>query len=451
MLQINAMTPRRSLSLRLRVLAAIALVVALGAVGGAIFAGWLTRQTLRDELQAAMAGGGQRIAHALADRRSGPQLAALIETFEGDRHVTAALVGADGRVAAASHTARSAHPAPDWFVALLDPRLPNARFSAGADEIILRPAPADDVGDAWLQFEDALLVLGAVGAAGALLVYVTIGGALRPLQDLSAAFARVGSGDYAARVGEEGPAELIRLAQSFNLMAGDLAAMRRRTRVLEEQFLKLQDEERAELARDLHDEIGPHLFAVNIDAAVLSQSLAAGRTAEAEGLVKAIQAAVGHMQREVRDILARLRPAQLVELGLSAAIGELVRFWRARRADIVFDVDLAVDDADLPETVQDMIYRLVQEALSNAVRHGQPKRIEIVVQSAGAGEIVARVSDDGAARPSGVAEQGFGLLGMRERVEAVGGVLSVGAASPNGWTVLARAPIVARALQPERL
>ena len=111
----------------------------------------------------------------------------------------------------------------------------------------------------------------------------------------------------------------------------------------------LQDEERADLARDLHDEIGPHLFAVNIDAAMLGQSLAAGRQAEAAERVKAIQAAVGHMQRQVRDILSRLRPTQLVELGLDAAIGDLVRFWRARRADISFTVDLAVDEAALSD------------------------------------------------------------------------------------------------------
>jgi len=441
------MALRRPFSLRLRVLAAIALVVALGAVGGALFAGWLTRQTLRDELQAAMAGGTRRIEHAVADPRAGPPLTALVATFEGDRHVAARLAAPDGHTLAASTPAPSAHPPPAWFIALLDPRLPSARFAVAGTSVILSPAPADDVGDAWLQFGDALLVLGAVGAVGALLVYVTIGRALRPLRELTAAFARVGAGDYGARVPEAGPAELVRLARSFNLMAGDLAAMRRRTRVLEEQILKLQDEERAELARDLHDEIGPHLFAVNIDAAMLGQSLAAGRKGEAEGLVKAIQAAVGHMQRQVRDILSRLRPAQLVELGLSAAIGELVRFWRGRRPDIAFDVDLAVGDADLPEAVQEMIYRLVQEGLNNAVRHGQPRRIEIAVRPGAAGEIIARVSDDGAARTGGVVESGFGLLGMRERVEAVGGTLSVGAAPAGGWTVLARAPTLSRVLE----
>jgi two-component system sensor histidine kinase UhpB len=435
------------MSLRLRVLAAIALVVALGAAGGLLFAGWLARQTLREELQAAMDGGRQTVARAFEDLPGGAQgrrdLRQLVSTFDGNRHVAAALIDAGGRQIEASHPSTSAHAAPSWFMALLDPRLRPIDIAApDGSAVVLTAVPQNDAGDAWLQFGDALLVLGLAAVVGTGLVYVTIGRALRPLSALSGALGRVGSGDYDARVAESGPAELVRLARRFNGMAGDLAAMRRRTRLLEEQILKLQDEERAELARDLHDEIGPHLFAVNIDAAMLGQSLAAGRQDEAASRVKAIQAAVGHIQRQVRDILSRLRPAQLVELGLDAAIGELVQFWRSRRPDIVFKVDLAVDEAALPEAVQETVYRIVQEGLSNAVRHGQPTRIEVAIRVGEADEVVVRVADDGVGRRGPVVESGFGLVGMRERVEAVGGSLSIQPGAAGGWSILARAPLV---------
>lgn len=434
------------MSLRLRVLAAIALVVALGAAGGILFAGWLARQTLRDELQAAMDGGRLTVARAFEDLPPGAageaEVSHLISTFDGNRHVTATLAGAGGRTLEASHPPPIAHAAPRWFMALLDPRLSPLRIAApDGQAVVLTPAPANDTADAWLQFGDALLVLGLVSLVGTGLVYVTIGRALRPLRELSGALGRVGSGDYDARVAESGPAELVRLSRRFNLMAGDLADMRRRTRLLEAQILKLQDEERAELARDLHDEIGPHLFAVNIDAAMLGQSLAAGRQAEAAQRVKAIQAAVGHMQRQVRDILSRLRPAQLVELGLDAAIAELVQFWRARRPDIAFAVELAVDEAELPEPVQETVYRVIQEGLSNAVRHGQPGRIDIAVRRGDADEVVVQVSDDGVGPHGQTVEPGFGLVGMRERVEAVGGSLQVRPGAAGGWSILARAPL----------
>jgi two-component system, NarL family, sensor histidine kinase UhpB len=440
------MAVRSPLSLRLRVLAAIALVVVLGAASGTVFAGWLARQTLRDELRAAMTGGAQTVARALdaLPRSDDPQrdLRRLIATFDGNRHVLASLTDAHGAPLAASHPPASLHAAPPWFLALLDPRLETQRIAApGGDAVVLTPAPGNDVGDAWLQFGYAMMVLGLVGLAGAVLVYITIGRALRPLRELSAAFGRVGLGDYGARVDADGPAEVARLAASFNAMAGDLEAMRRRTRVLEEQVLKLQDEERAELARDLHDEIGPHLFAVNIDAAMLGQALAAGRQDEAARQVGAIQAAVGHMQRRVRDILTRLRPAQLVELGLGAAIGELVEFWRSRRPDIDFAVDLAADEALLPDAVQEAIYRIVQEGLSNAVRHGQPGRIEIAVTAGDGGEAVVRVVDDGLGRQGEVGAPGLGLVGMRERIEALGGSLEIRPGAAGGWAILARAPL----------
>jgi two-component system sensor histidine kinase UhpB len=239
-------------------------------------------------------------------------------------------------------------------------------------------------------------------------------------------------------VREEGPSELVRLGRSVNDMAAQLAAMQARTRRLEDQLRTLQDEERADLARDLHDEIGPHLFAVNVDASVAKRLIAEGETAEAQKHLAAVQEAVAHMQRLVRDILGRLRPTQLVELGLKAAIDELVAFWRARHPGVTFNVQAPEDDAWLvAEEVRETVYRVIQEGLNNAVRHGRPSRIDIEVSRAANGEILARVSDDGApsGKPDGV---GFGLRGMRERVAASNGRLSIERGPDGGsWTVAA--------------
>ena len=242
---------------------------------------------------------------------------------------------------------------------------------------------------------------------------------------------------------EAGPSELVRLGRGVNDMAGRLAAMQATTHRLEDQLRTLQDEERADLARDLHDEIGPHLFAVNVDAAMARRLIGEGRTDEALRQVESIQAAVGHTQRLVRDILGRLRPTELIELGLKAAIDELVAFWSARQPGIAFSVRVPDDEAlPLADDIRETVYRVIQEALNNAVRHGRPGRIEVVVSRADGGDIVARVSDDGAAsgKPEGV---GFGLRGMRERVTAAGGRLTIergsgGRGAGGGWTVAAR-------------
>src|SRR5581483_5530216 len=85
----------------------------------------------------------------------------------------------------------------------------------------------------------------------------------------------------------------------------------------------------------------------------------------------------------VRDILGRLRPTHLAELGLSSAVLDLVGFWSARRPDIAFETDLPGEDEHLPEAVQEPLYRLVQESLSNAVRHGSPASVRIAIRRVG--------------------------------------------------------------------
>jgi len=157
----------------------------------------------------------------------------------------------------------------------------------------------------------------------------------------------------------------------------------------------------------------------------------------------AIQQSVAHMQRLVRDILGRLRPTELIDLGLAAAIGELADFWRERHPAIVFDVKVAEDETlALTEAARETLYRVVQESLANAVRHGRPARIEVVVGRDDGGEVFARVADNGVStgKPEG---GGFGLIGMRERVAAAKGTLAIERGA--GWTVTARLPLTAPA------
>jgi two-component system sensor histidine kinase UhpB len=160
--------------------------------------------------------------------------------------------------------------------------------------------------------------------------------------------------------------------------------------------------------------------------------------------VRRTGAAIGHIQRLVRDILGRLRPTRLAELGLSSAVLDLVAFWIARRPDIAFETDLPGEEEDpLPELVQETLYRLVQESLSNAVRHGAPASVRIAIRRAGeAAE--AEVVNDGAADASG-APPGYGLTGMAERVAAAGGTLAAGPAGDGRWRVAARLPLKAAA------
>jgi two-component system sensor histidine kinase UhpB len=444
------------MSLRFRVVAAIAVLLLTGSVVGTALAGWQANQVLREELAAALAGGRQAVAGAYASlpRSDNPSrdLDRLVAAFDGDRHLIATLLDRRKRVELRSRPL-SVRPAPAWFAGLFHPvarplTLPVPGPVGGW--IVLSPLAANDVAAIWAEFMDLTGVLSLSFVVGSGLVWLTVGQALRPLSDLSAAFVLIGSGDYSATVREAGPPELARLGRGVNEMAGRLAAMQAQTRRLEDQLRTLQDEERADLARDLHDEIGPHLFAVNVDAAMARRLIDEGRAVDALKPITAIHDAVRHMQSLVRDILGRLRPTELIEVGLKAAIDELAAFWSARHPGIVFSVRVP-DDGTLAvaDDVRETLYRVIQEGLNNAVRHGRPGRIDVEVARGGDGEILARVTDDGEAggKPDGV---GFGLRGMRERVAAVNGRLTIERGRDGGgWTVAAKLAAFPRGEDPD--
>ncbi len=437
------------MSLQTRIVVLVAAVLLGGVALGFVFSMVQSRHALSAEIQAAMSGGVQTVRSAFEDLpRSDHQeldLDHLVATFDGNRHVAAQRVEA-GVVRRRSIEPVFGKPAPGWFERLVAPATAPITLVApgralGREAIVLRAVPDADVSALWVQLSGVTALLGLSTFAGLVLVVLVVRTALASLRELSIGFAEIGRGDYRGRVRERGPAEILRLERSFNDMAERLTVMGRHNRALEQQLLTLQDEERTEIARDLHDDVGPHLFAVSLDAQVITQLMASGRTTEIASQVEAIQAGVGHVQREIRSIVVRLRPARVTELGLDRAVQDLVKFWRDRRAEIAFSVELNDTEAGISDTLKDTAFRILQEAVNNAVRHAAPSCVGIWM-SRERGCLVVKVENDGVGPAPAQAGPGFGLIGMRERVASVGGDLEVGRADKSQvWSVVATLPL----------
>ena len=143
-------------------------------------------------------------------------------------------------------------------------------------------------------------------------------------------------------------------------------------------------------------------------------------------------------------MLGRLRPIGLDEFGLLEAIENLVAFWRRRRPEIRYEVEIAAECVNIGDILGTTICRVVQEALSNALRHAEPDRIAISIEPDHDREeddeqIVVAVSDDGRGTQE-ASKLGYGLIGLKERVGAIGGRLSVATGSAGGFTVTAVFP-----------
>jgi two-component system sensor histidine kinase UhpB len=412
---------------------------------GCVLVGWHAAASVRAEMQSALAVGRSAarngVEELLAGAASEPGLRHLVATFNGNRHLRVVLSDARGRPITTVSPLPAQRAVPTWFARAIAPDLAPASVAipiGGA--ITLFADPANEIVEVWDQAGDAARTIVVFFGLTVLLVHWVVGRALRPLARLATALDRVGAGDYAARLNVIGPPELARIALGFNRMAGQLGEMAAHNDHLQDQVLSLQEEERAELARDLHDEVGPLLFAAGIDAAGLARLIPAGRVAEASARVEAIRDALGQIQAQIRGILGRLRPLAFGVVALPEAIGNLVAFWRSRHPDIVFTLELAEEDEALDERKRATICRVVQESLCNAVRHGQPTQIEISVTRSD-GSILVRVADDGVGAAVDTLAPGFGLTGMAERVRAQSGSLAItGRAGGRGLAVLARLP-----------
>ncbi len=435
------------MSLRLRLIGLVALFfIGSLAVGGTI-ACLNAARSVETEMRSALQVGRQTIAEVIdglggsADPRHG--IESLVASFRGNRHLRVFLAGDNAASVAPAAESPPIGSVPNWFVRLIGvapagDRLPVSIDGRDYGTVVIETDPRNEILEIWNEFGDSVLVMALFGGPTMLLIYFFIGRALRPLARLAAGLERVGEGDYSTRLAGGLPRELAPLRDSFNRMARQLAGMAAENRRLNEQLLTLQEEERSDLARDLHDEVGPFLFAVNVDAANIARLAAEGRPADIPAVVQSIVEAMAHLHKQVRNMLGRLRPVGLDEFGLVEAIGTLVDFWRRRHPEIDYRVSLPRDGHSFGDLADTTIYRLVQECLSNAVRHARPRGIAVMLEQRG-DEAILEVADDGPGLGD-AARLGFGLIGMRERVAAMGGSLILKETAGGGLTVAVRLP-----------
>jgi two-component system, NarL family, sensor histidine kinase UhpB len=438
------------MTLRVRLIVLIALVLLVSVLLGGMLAWWHAAQSARTEMQAALLSGEHRVRDSIeylpevADREG--DLRRLIASFNGDRHVRAALLDPRGQSVARSMLSIPLHPPPDWFFDLLGVQstariIPIGRDVAVEDAVALATDPHNEVSEVWTEFRDGMIIVLVFCILSFAMIYWTAGRSLRPLEALATGFRTIGTGDYGARIAESGPPEVAELARAFNLMAERLGAAEERNERLHTQLLTIQEEERADLARDLHDDVGPFLFAVNVDVASIARLAEQRGDEEILERGRSIREAVSHMQRHVKAILGRLRPTGITDIGLFQAVENLGVFWRRRHPQISIEFDVGGPDVSFGDVADATLYRLIQESLTNAIRHGRPRTIKVTIQTSAAGDILLQVSDDGVGLIVSADRVGLGLAGMQERISALGGTLSVrNHVDGRGASVTARLP-----------
>ena len=225
----------------------------------------------------------------------------------------------------------------------------------------------------------------------------------------------------------------VRLAEQFAARAAIAVDLSRRVaRDSLRRVVTGQELERQRLARELHDETGQALTSILLGLKAVEEARDADATRNAAAELRALVVAT---LQDVRRLAVELRPKALDDFGLVAALERLVQtFAEATAIDIQLEAQLGPER--LREEVETTLYRIVQEALTNIVKHAQARRVSILLVRRD-GTATAVIEDDGRGfDPAGVREDGLGLVGMRERIALLEGRLTV-ESSPNEGTTLA--------------
>ena len=259
---------------------------------------------------------------------------------------------------------------------------------------------------------------------------------LRPLEDLVESMEKVDLSSPRLHlppsidgVGETEEVERIELA--FLRMMRRLEAERRRAGSA---ALQAQEEERARVARDLHDEVNQSLTGLLL-------RLEAAREAappELEAEIDETKALANQAMTELLSLARQLRPTALDDLGLAAAIGGQVE--RLGRGEMQAALQTEGDFSNLGDDAQLVVYRVAQEALSNAARHSGAGRVEVRLRRTDGGDVILEVTDDGRGFAFDETQRGLGIGGMRERALLIGAELAIESRPGHGTTVRLTVP-----------
>jgi two-component system, NarL family, sensor histidine kinase UhpB len=339
---------------------------------------------------------------------------------------------------------------PAWFAALIAPRVATRDVPVvvngqriGSVEIVAEPR--DEIAEVWANTLALGAVALAVNVAVIAMLYFLFGRVLDPLTGVARGLADLEQRNYKVRLSRPPAQELAAITDRFNALAEALAAVRAENETLAHRLITAQDDERRRTALELHDEVGPSLFGLKANAASIATAAATlpaelGRKIAER--VRDILGVIEHLQAINRSMLNRLRPMALGHVPLRDLLSEMVQERARARPEIAFAFSAATLARGYGDSIDLTVYRCVQESLTNVIRHAQARHVDIELGeaadagsgSAGASSLVLMVHDDGRGIDP-TTPPGFGISGMQERVQALGGTYKVDSGRDRGTCV----------------
>ncbi|ODR98016.1 hypothetical protein AUC68_10945 [Methyloceanibacter methanicus] len=343
--------------------------------------------------------------------------------------------------------------APEWFVSLVHPEVAQRKVRLlpdGSHPVIILGEPSDEITEAWQDFLSLAVIWIAINTIVLVVLYIVLGRILNPIASLSRGMHQLEGGEYGARVPGSKVKELAVITDRFNTLASALDVTRKENEDLYRQLINVQEAERREIANELHDEAGPCLFGIAANASSIQTTagqLSGERAARIANRAGEILSIAERLKAMNRALLKKLRPGPLGQVKLADLIVELTAGLQGRHPDTQVHTTVRSIEKSYGEPVDLAVYRCIQEAITNAIRHGHAENVYVDLdqrhRANGRGgdhkEVWLTVSDDGKGMPK--VSKGFGLTTMTERVRSVGGECTIESVPFKGTTVRVEIPI----------
>ncbi|SNT76004.1 ATP-binding protein [Paracoccus seriniphilus] len=367
-------------------------------------------------------------------------MAMLPERLVPPRHTRIAILDAsDGVIHQIGHADQDGPTAPHWFVRMVAPEALETRLPVRLQDrlrgfVHIATDPASEIDRAWRDIRKTLGLAALASVLQTLLILLAVRAALRPVTAITSRLSDIAKGDLSARVGALPQPDLAPLAEKVDHLAASLEQAETDRARLQRQVVSRADDERKSIARDLHDEMGPCLFGLRVEAEALRDR---AKSEDDRQGAEAIMAIADQISSVNRALLKDLRPAAIGQLPLPVVFGDYVNDLRRMAADTRIKLEIAPDLPEPDEPTATTLFRILQEGSTNALRHAHPRRIDIRVWTDPAHWRMI-LSDDGPGFPRQHRE-GTGLTGMRERITLLGGSLQL-TSDGSGTTIEAALP-----------
>jgi two-component system sensor histidine kinase UhpB len=245
------------------------------------------------------------------------------------------------------------------------------------------------------------------------------------------------TGQYKHRLPIFSTQEFDSIAKAINHMTIELEKTQQENRALTQHSLAIQEEERQRLSQELHDELGQSLTAIKVMAVTAGQ-----QNADAAKITATISEICDHLMLVVRSMMQQLHPLVLTELGLKATLEDMVNHWSERNPGLSLSIDCSDEVDGLDKNITRQIFRVIQECLTNVVRHAQAQHVSIDLRMHDVEKkLLLKVTDDGQGCDLQSLSRGFGLRGIKERIKSLEGEVLLESEQAAGMRVSAWIPL----------